>query len=98
FAGVPGRSWDDWLTAHLTETFDAACRPDSWAPFVLGAVATDDGFGLFWGCDHAFTDGASQLMVLSELEELYAGEVGPGPSVSGPEPGTAGSFLAHARA
>ncbi|MFI8522804.1 hypothetical protein ACIGB8_00045 [Promicromonospora sukumoe] len=71
----PGRSWDEWVTEHLTATFDAACRPDSWAPFALGAVVTDDGFGLFWGCDHAFTDGGSQLMVLSEIEELYAAEL-----------------------
>ncbi|GAB2472804.1 condensation domain-containing protein [Promicromonospora xylanilytica] len=104
FAPAPGRSWDDWLTAHLTETFDAACRPDSWAPFVLGAVAADDGFGLFWGCDHAFTDGASQLMVLSELEELYAQELGSGSAAGSgsdevrTEPGTFRSFLAHARA
>ena len=74
----PGLSWDEWVTGHLTATFDAACRPDSWAPFALGAVVTDDGFGLFWGCDHAFTDGGSQLMVLSEIEELYAAELGSG--------------------
>lgn len=106
FSPRPGGSWDDWVTAHLTETFDAACRPDSWAPFALGAVVADDGFGLFWGCDHAFTDGASQLMVLSEIEELYAEELDPsgwsgdprGSSLSRPDPGTAGSFLAHADA
>ncbi|MEU4362309.1 condensation domain-containing protein [Promicromonospora sp. NPDC023987] len=99
FSPVPGRSWDDWVTTHLTETFDAACRPDSWAPFALGAVATDDGFGLFWGCDHAFTDGASQLMVLSELEELYAEELIPDARWSSlSRPHTAGSFLDHARA
>ena len=74
-SAVPGMDWDEWLTEHLTETFDAACRPDSWAPFALGAVVTEDGFGLFWGCDHAFTDGGSQLMVLSEIEELYAAEL-----------------------
>ncbi|MFI2366365.1 hypothetical protein [Promicromonospora sp. NPDC019610] len=105
---VPGLGWDEWVTGHLNATFDAACRPDSWAPFALGAVVTDDGFGLFWGCDHAFTDGGSQLMVLSEIEELYgqeltagdgagAGDVGPGPAPAEPPP-TAGSFLDHARA
>jgi hypothetical protein len=104
FSPAPGRPWGDRVTTHLTETFDAACRPDSWAPFALGAVASDDEFGLFWGCDHAFTDGASQLMVLSEIEELYAEELvrGPGdvrrPGPPGPEPETAGSFLDHARA
>ncbi|MGI5187471.1 hypothetical protein ACQEVI_04920 [Promicromonospora sp. CA-289599] len=106
FAPRPGGSWDDWVTTHLTETFVAVCRPDAWAPFALGAVVADDGFGLFWGCDHAFTDGASQLMVLSELEELYAEELDPsrsssgprGSSLSRPDPDTAGSFLAHAEA
>ncbi|WP_423463473.1 hypothetical protein ACO229_01340 [Promicromonospora sp. MS192] len=107
FSPAPGRSWDEWLTGHLTATFDAACRPDGWAPFALGAVVTDDGFGLFWGCDHAFTDGASQLMVLSELEELYGQELGAldaaAPELAAgepaaPEPATAGSFLDHARA
>lgn len=110
---VPGVPWDEWVTGHLNATFDAACRPDSWAPFALGAVVTNDGFGLFWGCDHAFTDGGSQLMVLSEIEELYGQELatvddggpgtdGPGadgvPGPARPEPTTAGSFLDHARA
>ncbi|GAA2240037.1 condensation domain-containing protein [Promicromonospora sukumoe] len=100
----PGRSWDEWVTEHLTATFDAACRPGSWAPFALGAVVTEDGFGLFWGCDHAFTDGGSQLMVLSEIEELYAAELAE-PDTSGDprgsslsRPPTTGSFLDHARA
>lgn len=99
----PGLSWDEWVTAHLTATFDAACRPDSWAPFALGAVVTDGGLGLFWGCDHAFTDGGSQLMVLSEIEDLYTEELADrgssdlrGSSLS--RPPTAGSSLDHARA
>ncbi|MCP2264239.1 condensation domain-containing protein [Promicromonospora thailandica] len=95
FSPTPGLPWDEWLTTHLTATFDAACRPDSWAPFALGVVVTDDGLGLFWGCDHAFTDGASQLMVLSEIEELYQAELG---GDAPDEPTTAGSFLDHARA
>src|SRR5690606_10764951 len=96
-----GPAWDEALTAHLTATFDAAGRPDSWAPFALGVVVpapdaggSDAGFGVFWGCDHAFTDGASQLMVLSELEELYAQEL----ADAAPDAGPAGSFLDHARA
>lgn len=98
FSPVPGLPWDEWVTTHLNETFDAACRPDSWAPFALGATVTDDGFGLFWGCDHAFTDGASQLMVLSELEELYAEELGGGTGEPEARPETAGSVLDHGRA
>jgi hypothetical protein len=99
FSPVPGLPWDEWVTTHLKATFDAACRPDSWAPFALGAIVRDDGFSLFWGCDHAFTDGASQLMVLSEIEELYAEELVRGSSPAPePVPATAGSFLDHARA
>lgn len=101
-----GRSWDEALQAHLTRTFDTSCRPDAWPGFVLGAVERADGFGLFWGCDHAFTDGASQIMVASELVDLYEAEVAvpggpglvagalPGPDESGPF----GVFAAEERA
>lgn len=94
-------SWDDALRDHLVRTFDAACRPDAWPGFVLGAVERSDGFGLFWGCDHAFTDGASQVMVASELADLYAAEVAEpgGPALvedALPGPGESGAFGAFA--
>jgi hypothetical protein len=93
---LEGDDWHAALQRHLLSVFDATCRPDTWPAFCLGAVERADGFGLFWGCDHAFTDGASQIMVASELADLYAAEVVapggpevvdgalPGPDQSGP--------------
>jgi len=89
-AGEGAGGWAEVLTA----LFDAACRPDRWAPFVLGAVVRDGSASLFWGCDHAFTDGASQLMQPVEIETLYRRELGhdvpPLPEVT--------SFLEHTSA
>ncbi|MFC3950404.1 condensation domain-containing protein [Aeromicrobium fastidiosum] len=93
---LAGDDWQAALQRHLVSVFDATCRPDSWPAFCLGAVERPDGFGLFWGCDHAFTDGASQIMVASELADLYAAEIAapggpevvegalPGPDQTGP--------------
>jgi hypothetical protein len=72
---LDGDDWQAALQDHLLRVFDEGCRPDSWPGFCLGVVERPDGFGLFWGCDHAFTDGASQIMVASELADLYAAEV-----------------------
>ncbi|MET0821877.1 MAG: condensation domain-containing protein [Aeromicrobium sp.] len=100
---LDGDDWQAALQGHLVEVFDARCRPDSWPGFCLGAVERPDGFGLFWGCDHAFTDGASQIMVASELADLYAAEVvAPGgPEVAEgalPGPDQTGPFGAFATA
>lgn len=82
--------WEDLLVS----LWDEQCRPDSWAPFLLGAIVRENGFTYFWGCDHAFTDGASQLMVPAELGAAYAtalgAEVEPLPE--------AGSFVTYAAA
>lgn len=99
-------AWHEALHAYMLETFDTACRPDSWPAFVLGAVESADGFGLFWACDHAFTDGASQLLVTSELADLYEAELAEpgGPALIDwalPGPGEAeafGDFAAEERA
>lgn len=70
-------TWDEggWQEL-LVGLWDEQCRPDSWTPFLLGAIAREDGFTYFWGCDHAFTDGASQLMVPAELGSAYAAALG----------------------
>jgi hypothetical protein len=87
----------DWSTGWeslLVSLWDEQCRPDSWTPFLLGAIVHEEGFTYFWGCDHAFTDGASQLMVPAELDTAYAealgAEVEPLPA--------AGSFVTYAAA
>ncbi|MEI7056907.1 condensation domain-containing protein [Nocardioides sp. CCNWLW239] len=64
--------WEDLLVS----LWDEQCRPDSWAPFLLGAIVREGGFSYFWGCDHAFTDGASQLMVPAELGTAYSAALG----------------------
>lgn len=64
--------WSDAWYPLVEGLFDRTCTPDSWTPFLLGAIVREGSFDLFWGCDHAFTDGASQLMVLTELADLYA--------------------------
>ncbi|KAA9162022.1 hypothetical protein FPZ12_012320 [Amycolatopsis acidicola] len=68
-------AWDTALQHHLEARFDAECTPGSWPGFALGVVENQDRFGLFWGCDHAFTDGLSQLLLCSELADLYAAEL-----------------------
>ena len=73
----PDGPWPAVLHERMEAVFDAACRPDRWAPYALLAVDHGaDGFSLAWGCDHAFTDGASQLMVLDDLADLYRDERG----------------------
>ncbi|GAA5060937.1 condensation domain-containing protein [Nocardia callitridis] len=46
----------------------------SWPGFAFGAVTRPGGFTLYYGCDHALSDGASQALVLSEILEFYAEE------------------------
>ncbi|MFE6510486.1 condensation domain-containing protein [Nocardioides sp. NPDC057767] len=86
--------WSDGWEDLLVGLWDEQCRPDSWAPFLLGAIVREDGFTYFWGCDHAFTDGASQLMVPAELGAAYAAALG---SEVEPLP-EAGSFVTYAAA
>ncbi|MGH3351822.1 MAG: condensation domain-containing protein [Nocardioides sp.] len=70
-------SWDEggWEEL-LVSLWDERCRPDSWTPFLLGAIVREGGFTYLWGCDHAFTDGGSQLMVPAELGAAYAAALG----------------------
>ena len=83
-------SWEPYVIGLADET----CRPDSWPPFLLLAVAREDGWSWLWACDHAFTDGASQLMVPAELATAYAAETG-APAFDLPP---AGSFVDYAAA
>ena len=83
----------DWQDL-LVSLWDEQCRPDSWTPFLLGAIVRDEGFTYFWGCDHAFTDGASQLMVPAELGAAYAAAL----ESSAPDLPEADSFVTYAAA
>ncbi|MBO0842864.1 MAG: hypothetical protein J2O46_06740, partial [Nocardioides sp.] len=72
---APG-DWDGGWEDFLVGLFDEQCTPDSWTPFRLGAIVRDGGFTYFWACDHAFTDGASQIMFPTELAVAYATATG----------------------
>jgi hypothetical protein len=86
--------WSGGWQELLVSLWDEQCRPDSWTPFLLGAIVREEGFTYFWGCDHAFTDGASQLMVPAELGAAYAAALG----ARSPDLLEAGSFVTYAAA
>jgi len=87
-------AWADEWEQYVVGLADDVCRPDSWPPFLLLAVAREDGWSWLWACDHAFTDGASQLMVPAELANAYAQETG-APALELPP---AASFVDYAAA
>ncbi|MGB7362554.1 MAG: condensation domain-containing protein [Rhodococcus sp. (in: high G+C Gram-positive bacteria)] len=60
----------DYVRARLSR--DAT--PLSWPAVAFGAIAREGSFTLYYGSDHAFSDGASQVLVLSELADLYRAE------------------------
>lgn len=61
----------DYARARLSR--DAT--PLTWPPVAFGAVAREGSFTLYYGSDHAFSDGASQVLVMNELIDLYRAEV-----------------------
>ncbi|UGT62270.1 condensation domain-containing protein [Nocardia asteroides] len=69
----------------------------SYPGFAVGAVRRPGSFTLYYGCDHALSDGISQALVLPELLELYRAEAtgaALGPFTSTP----AGGFPEYAAA
>ncbi|MFD3745202.1 condensation domain-containing protein [Nocardia sp. NPDC058633] len=69
----------------------------SWPGFVLGAVTRAASFTLYYACDHALSDGASQALVLTEILDFYDNEASGhalGPYTSAPT----GGFPDYARA
>ncbi|MBY6363739.1 condensation domain-containing protein [Rhodococcoides corynebacterioides] len=69
--------------------------PLSWPPVAIGAVRRPGSFSLYYGADHAFSDGASQVSVITELADLYRAEVTGTPALDLTE--HEGSFLDHVR-
>ncbi|NPC96345.1 hypothetical protein [Nocardioides sp. zg-DK7169] len=95
--------WHAALHALLTDLFTERCRPDAWPGWCLVAVEGPDSVGVAWGCDHALTDGVSQVLLAGELGWLYDDERGiadRGPDPAGPDAvrTVPGGFVAHARA
>ncbi|OLT39991.1 hypothetical protein BJF85_06485 [Saccharomonospora sp. CUA-673] len=89
-------TWHAALSEYLTDRFDTECTPGSWPGFAFGVVEAADEFGVFWGCDHAFTDGASQLMLPSDLADLYAAEVAGADGAGLPAADEVGGFPTYA--
>ncbi|CCQ17134.1 Non-ribosomal peptide synthetase/polyketide synthase (fragment), partial [Rhodococcus sp. AW25M09] len=88
-----GESTDeDEFQRYVRRRFSTEATADVWPGFVVGVVARPGSFTLFYGADHAFTDGGSQALVISELADLYSLEIG----LRVPEPAPAGSHLAYA--
>ncbi|OZC54721.1 hypothetical protein CH286_00040 [Rhodococcus sp. WWJCD1] len=83
---------DDEFQRYVRQRFGAEATADVWPGFVLGVVSRPGSFTLYYGADHAFTDGGSQALVISELADLYALEIGD----PAPKPADAGSHLAYA--
>ncbi|SNT34588.1 condensation domain-containing protein [Rhodococcoides kyotonense] len=83
---------DAEFQTYVRARFSSEATPFEWPGFVVGAVERASGFTLYYGADHAFTDGGSQALVISELADLYALEIGE----TVPTPAEAGSHLDYA--
>ncbi|OZF40851.1 condensation domain-containing protein [Rhodococcus sp. 14-2483-1-2] len=83
---------DDEFQRYVRGRFSSEATADAWPGFVVGVVARPGSFTLYYGADHAFTDGGSQALVISELADLYALETG----ADVPAPAEAGSHLTYA--
>ncbi|MDJ0395142.1 condensation domain-containing protein [Rhodococcus sp. G-MC3] len=80
---------DEEFQRYVRARFSAEATAFEWPGFVVGAVERSADFTLYYAADHAFTDGGSQALVISELADLYALEIGE----DAPAPAAAGSHL-----
>lgn len=83
---------DAEFQSYVRARFSAEASAFEWPGFVVGAVEREGSFTLYYAADHAFTDGGSQALVISELADLYALEIGE----DAPVPPAAGSHLEYA--
>lgn len=83
---------DDQFQRYVRQRFSTEATAHIWPGFVVGVVARPGSFTLYYGADHAFTDGGSQALVISELADLYTLEIGG----QAPIPAVAGSHLTYA--
>ncbi|MDQ1106448.1 hypothetical protein [Nocardioides zeae] len=88
-----------WVHETTTAHFSEVCTPDDWPGLGMVVVEQPAGADVFWGCDHAFTDAWSQLLLAGELGARYAAERGDSAAVADvdlPGPTEAGGFVAYA--
>ncbi len=93
-AAGPASSTDDVREA-VRDRLSRDATPLSWPPVAIGAIRRPGSFSLYYGADHAFSDGASQVSVIAELADLYRAEITGTPALDLTE--HEGSFLDHVR-
>lgn len=79
---------------HIGDRFGDEAISTSYPGFAFGAIRRPGGFTVFFGCDHALSDGASQALALTEIIDIYIalGESGPVD-----DPGDGAGYLDYAR-
>lgn len=85
----------DAVREAVRDRLSRDATPLSWPPVAVGAIRRPGSFSLYYGADHAFSDGASQVSVIAELADLYRAEVTGAPALDLTE--HQGSFLDHVR-
>lgn len=73
-AGSPLGSAD--AARHITEHLAAQCAPWSAPGCAFGAIDHGGSFTLYYGADHALTDGISHGLALNELAQRYLAHAG----------------------
>ena len=86
---------DTEFRRYIHARLGAEAIATSWPGFAVGAISRPGGFTLYYGCDHALSDGASQALVLDEIAELYEAETNGTPPPPHVRAAT-GSFLDYA--
>lgn len=81
---------------YIHGRFGGEATAMSWPGFAFGAISRPGGFTIYYGCDHALSDGASQALALAEIAELYEAQVDGRPADAFASSPT-GSFLDYAR-
>ncbi|HEY9313178.1 MAG TPA: condensation domain-containing protein [Williamsia sp.] len=66
---------DSEFREYLHRRLASEASTTDWPGFAFGAISRPGGFTIYYGCDHALTDGASMAMALTEIAELYDSDV-----------------------
>lgn len=76
--------------AAITERFAAGTSPLEWPSFAAGAIDHGaDGFTVYYGVDHSFTDGVSITLAVADIFRIYQLEA----HGEGAEPAEVGSYV-----
>ncbi|NMO01124.1 hypothetical protein HH308_07825 [Gordonia sp. TBRC 11910] len=59
------------LVDHIVEHIETSTGYDRMPGFTFGAADGGDGFALYFGSDHAHSDGYSQMLAIDEIVQLY---------------------------